>query len=50
MKRYRAPREGQVSKEPPAEIMALIKRALDAFNRKDSAVFDSVYGGDVVIE
>lgn len=38
-----------MSKEPPAEIMALINTALDAFNRKNSAVFNSVYGGDVVI-
>ena len=36
-------------KEPPAEIMGLINTALDAFNRKDSAAFNSVYGGDVVI-
>ena len=36
-------------KEPPEEIMGLIKTALDAFNRKDSAAFNSVYGGDVVI-
>jgi ketosteroid isomerase-like protein len=49
MKRYRSPEEIQMPKEPPAEIMALINTALDAFNRKDSAVFNSVYGGDVVI-
>ena len=36
-------------KEPPAEIMALINTVLDGFNRKDSAVFNSVFGGDVVI-
>lgn len=36
-------------KEPPAEIIALVNTALDAFNRKDSAVFSSAYGGDVVI-
>ena len=36
-------------KEPPAEIMALINTALDAFNRKDSVVFNSVFGGNVVI-
>lgn len=33
-------------KEPPAEIMALINTALDAFNRKDPTVF---FGDDVVI-
>ena len=36
-------------KEPPAEIMALINTALDAFNRKDPTVFSSVFGDDVVI-
>jgi ketosteroid isomerase-like protein len=36
-------------KEPPPEIMALINTSLDAFNRKDSAAFNSAYGGDVVI-
>jgi ketosteroid isomerase-like protein len=36
-------------KEPSAEIIAVINTALDAFNRKDSAVFNSVFGGDVVI-
>ena len=33
-------------KESPAEIMALIHTALDAFNRKDSAVFNSVHGDE----
>ena len=40
--------ERQTPKEPPAEIMGLINTALDAFNRKDSAAFNSVYGGDVL--
>ncbi len=35
--------------EPPAEIMALINTVFDSFNRKDAAVFNSVFGGDVVI-
>lgn len=35
--------------EAPAEITALINTALDAFNRKDSATFKSVFRGDVVI-
>jgi hypothetical protein len=43
------PRETQVPKEAPAEIMTLVTTVLDAFNRKDSAVFNSVFGGDVVI-
>jgi len=36
-------------KEPPDEIKALIDKALDGFNRKDSALYNSSFGGDVVI-
>lgn len=36
-------------KQPTAEIEALITTALDAFNRKDAAVFTGVFGGEVVI-
>ena len=35
--------------EPPAEIFALIDAALGGFNRKDSALYNSTFGGDVVI-
>ena len=33
----------------PAEITTLVNTALDAFNRKDSAVFNSVFRDEVVI-
>src|SRR5215813_14487133 len=36
-------------KEPPDEIKALIDKALDGFNRKDSGLYTSSFGGDVVI-
>jgi hypothetical protein len=35
--------------ETPAEIKAAIDKALDAFNSKNAAMFDSAFGGDVVI-
>lgn len=35
--------------EPPVEITALIKTALDGFNDKNSARYNSAFGGDVVI-
>ena len=35
--------------EPPAEIKALIDKALDGFNRKDSALYNSAFGADAVI-
>lgn len=38
-----------MSQEARNEIIALIKTALDAFNRKDSETFKSVYGGDIVM-
>lgn len=38
-----------MSQEARNEIIALINTALDAFNRKDSETFKSVYGGDIVI-
>jgi hypothetical protein len=47
--RAQSPTQGTKPTEPPAEIMALINTALEAFNRKDAAVFNSVFGGDVVI-
>ena len=36
-------------REAPAQITSLINTALDAFNRKDAATFNSVFGGEVVI-
>jgi ketosteroid isomerase-like protein len=35
--------------EPPAEIKSLIDRALGGFNRKNSALYNSAFGGDAVI-
>jgi hypothetical protein len=35
--------------EPPADIKALIDKALDGFNRKNSALYNSAFGADVVI-
>jgi ketosteroid isomerase-like protein len=35
--------------EPPAEIKALIDKVLGGFNSKDSALYNSAFGGDVVI-
>ena len=35
--------------EPPAEIKALIDKALGGFNSRDSALYNSAFGGDVVI-
>ena len=35
--------------EPPVEIRAVIDKALGGFNRKDSALYSSAFGGDVVI-
>jgi len=35
--------------EPPAEIIVLIDKALGGFNRKDSALYSSAFGADVVI-
>jgi Domain of unknown function (DUF4440) len=35
--------------EPPAEIKTLIDMALTAFNGKNSALFESTFGGEVVI-
>jgi hypothetical protein len=34
---------------PPDEIKAVIDKALGGFNRKDSALYNSAFGGDVVI-
>ena len=36
-------------KEPPVEIKTLIDTALSAFNSKDSSLFNSTFGGEVVI-
>ena len=38
-----------VPHEPPNEIKALVDKALDGFNRKDSVLYNSCFGGDVVI-
>jgi hypothetical protein len=35
--------------EAPAEIKAVIDKALDGFNSKDSAMYNSAFCGDVVI-
>lgn len=35
--------------EPPAEIQALIDRVLGGFNSKDSALYNSAFGGDAVV-
>jgi ketosteroid isomerase-like protein len=35
--------------ETPAEIKALIDKALGGFNRKDSALYNSAFSGDAVI-
>jgi ketosteroid isomerase-like protein len=35
--------------EAPAEIKAVIDKALDGFNSKDSAMYNSAFSGDVVI-
>jgi hypothetical protein len=35
--------------EPPAEIKALIDTALGAFNSKNAALYESAFGGEVVI-
>jgi ketosteroid isomerase-like protein len=35
--------------EAPAEIKVLIDKALGGFNRKDSALYSSAFGADVVI-
>ena len=35
--------------EASAEIKALIDKALDGFNRKDSALYNSAFGADAVI-
>jgi len=35
--------------EPPAEIKAVIDKALDGFNSKNAATYDSAFGDDVVI-
>ena len=35
--------------EAPVEIKALIDKALDGFNRKNSALYNSAFGADVVI-
>lgn len=35
--------------EPPAEIKALIDAVLDGFNRKDSVLYNSAFGGDAVV-
>ena len=36
-------------KEPPAEIKAVIETALGAFNDKNFSLFNSTFGGEVVI-
>ena len=36
-------------KEVPAEIRALIDAVLGGFNSRDSALYNSAFGGDVVI-
>lgn len=35
--------------EPPPEIKALIDTVLGGFNRKDSVLYNSAFGGDVVV-
>jgi hypothetical protein len=35
--------------EAPAEIKALIDKALDGFNRRNSAQYNSAFGADIVI-
>src|SRR5215472_15792014 len=35
--------------ELPAEIKAVIDKALDGFNSKNAAIYESAFGGDVVV-
>ena len=44
-----AAQEIPIPKEPPAEIQALIDTARGAFNDKNFTLFNSTFGGDVVI-
>src|SRR6516165_984505 len=38
-----------IPNEPPAEIKAVIDKALDGFNSKDSALYTNAFSGDAVV-